>query len=219
MRRFVLAAATVAPFAVPVAAPAALLATIGQSVSAPTVFATDNGTTTHININSADISVTQQIEGSTPDVFMDLHATSVGPASTALGGIFVAQSFDGNFCLTSGPSCSGTDLLSGTFTDAVFGAGHSLTVSASEPPGTVAFHSDVIKASFLTPPNALSLSFVNVIPSVHEHIDTLGAFEASISGNFSSTAAAVPEPASLALLGVGLLGLALTSRKRRSPPG
>jgi hypothetical protein len=78
------------------------------------------------------------------------------------------------------------------------------------PPDTITTTSDQIPAIDLGLPEAISLSFTNVLPPVGIVGSTLQGFTSSIAGNFSATP--VPEPTSLALLGLGVLGLAMVRR-------
>lgn len=93
--------------------------------------------------------------------FYNFTATSVGAAgSTPVPN----QIFSGSFEITSGANATGTNYLSGTFTDITLANDTSAILSASAPPNTVSFTSDVITVLGL--PRAISLSFSNVSPGV-----------------------------------------------------
>ena len=171
-----------------------------------TLFGAAGATT--ITIANATANISQLLDNITPINGVDviLNAASIDNA-TALGGA-ILQHFNGNFCLSSGPGCTGIDFLSGTFTDAAFGSatGSQLTVNVSSPPDTLKMVSSVIPQSQLQAPSSLNFAFTSVNPALF--IDTnlsIGAATGSFSGNAS--ASTVPEPAGLALFGVGLLGL------------
>lgn len=186
---------------------AALLLTFGQIGSDPTVTATSNGSSTTISA-AAESNITQIFGAPAPSqpVFFDLLANSVGPALTVPGTTFVTQHFSGTFCITAVDGCGGTNYLSGNFTDSIFGAGSSLTLSVSQPPDILNLTSDVIAPGVLALNTGMSLAFAGVSPQVHEDVNTLAGFTAGVSGDFSAEAATnTPEPTSMLILGSGLV--------------
>lgn len=198
------------------AANAANIVAYSQTSGANTLTATVNGanTITTLTIDDAAVSVGQLIAGAPPaTVFLSLSATSNDVATPFLGAVI--QHYDGTFCLTSAINCGGVNVLSGTFSDAAFGAlsGPGLTVNVNNPPDTLTLTSSIIPASELAAPNAMSLGFTNLSPPLAILGTTIAPFTASFAGTVSASVVEVPEPLSVALLGVGLLGLAAV-RKR-----
>ncbi len=197
-----------------------LIITLGQSGSGSTVTGTENGGLTQTTITALNVPVTiTQIDAAltTPlSAFLDLNATSTGAASLVGSPQNVQQNYSGTFSITSLSGDTGTNYLSGTFMDAVFGnnLGAALTLNASDPTEVVTFTSDVITA--LAVPTALAFSFANVSPAVQITGSSLASFNSSVSGTLSGSPVPVPEPASIAVLGSALVGVGFTLRRRQT---
>ena len=164
----------------------------------------------NIEVTITGIDNASPLPGSFPAAFLNLSATSVSNA-TVNGAGQITQDFTGSFSITSLAGGGGSDYLSGSFHDAVFGEGTGLTMTASGS-GVPTFMSDVIDN--LSQTRAMSLSFTDVTPSAFVTSEmTLSAFTSNVSGGFS----AAPEPSSFVILGIGIAGvLTLIGRSKRS---
>jgi MYXO-CTERM domain-containing protein len=155
---------------------------------------------------------------------MNLSAASVGAAAALLGQD--GQRFSGSFCITATANCTGTNLISGTFTDAAFGSagGTDLTVNVSDPSETLALTSSLIPASQLVTPNAFALSLVTGSAPLGilgaGATQTLGAVGGGpityfTTGDVSASVVSEPQTFGLAALAMGMLGMTALRRRRR----
>jgi hypothetical protein len=179
-----------------------------------TITGTRVGNATSLNANNVAITVTQiDAPNATPlPAFLTFDFDNTGAAMMV--GPNIAQTFSGDFCITSLANCGGINYLSGELIDIAFGANAAFTLSASTPPGgNVLFESDVI--ANLDPNRGASLSFANVTPLLAIVNGTIDSFASSVSGTFSADVGVVSEPETFALLMMGLVAVGLAKRRRK----
>lgn len=196
---------------------ATLIASFSQNPTPnPTITATDNGTATNITATDASTSITSFFGGgSVSNALFTLNATSIDAAQT-IGTSVVFQHYDGTFCFTSAAGCTGTNYLSGTFSDAAFGAlgGPGLALNVNNPPDSLVLTSSVIASADLNPPSTFGLTFADLTPVLHVNGTTIAGFTADYSGTVSSNTNEVMEPASILVLGVGLIGIGMMRNRK-----
>jgi len=217
MRKALLAASVLAGVAYAASANAGQIINFAQVGNASDVTATDTAGVTTIDITGAAVTVSAiDALSSIPapiSAIVSLAATSIDTAINV--GSSILQHYSGTFSVTT--AVGGINLLSGSFTDAAFGAGGGpgLVVNVNNPPDTLNLNSAAIPASELNAPSSLNFGFTALTSPLVITGGSIGSFGAAFIGNASATpAAATPEPASLAVLGVGLLGLTMIRRSR-----
>jgi len=203
----------------------------GSAVSA--TFA--NGAHTQTTIQGNDIQVT--VTNIAPEAglpgsqieYLTFNLTSTAPADNTLYGLGVfAQSFQGSFSIRSATGGGGYNLLSGNSIGAIISGsltGANVLNFQSNNNTSYDFNSGKnLQLPYYTFPTGLSFSFANVTGAANAHTGnttgsgvnthhTLNPFTASVSGVISATP--IPEPSTLALLGLGGIGMAFGAYRRR----
>jgi hypothetical protein len=199
------------------AADATVLLDFGQTTTGDTVTGTRTVSTTTI-ASDTGLEIDAIAASVVTPILAEFHldATSTGVASVIAGN--VVQTYSGSFSFMN---TAGTiNYLSGTFSDAVFGSGGSLTLSASnETPGeSVNFTSSVISPLLIDGlDRSIAFSFTNVAPPVSIVLGSLRSFASDVSGDFSATP--IPETSTWAMMLLGFAGLGFVgyrSARRRA---
>lgn len=156
--------------------------------------------------------------GQTTDAFLSFDATSAIAASDNGSGNY-SQVFDGSFSFTD--ANSGANILTGNFTGAVLSAttgAFSLAINGSSTTGggTLDYTSDLFNLGlgndFTFAATGLSRAISYSVG--HSLNYKPNGFQGNLTGTFSTVPTSTPEPAVIALFGLGLLGLGAARRRR-----
>ena len=223
MRQFAFA---VALMLVPALASAATIMQFSEvgGFNAPFTF-TENGTNTSTSITGSKLmSVTIDpsfcaVAGCGGVATTDTYLLTLNASTTAgtlqQSGSSVTMAASGSFSFIGTGTHAGLNLLTVSFTDLLQGSlgGGNPTLQASQPPDTFSGSSSVFGA--LAPPRGFSFGFSNLRMVASASTARPSAAAPLTSQARSTTAAPVPEPTTMVLLGSGVAALVARRRKAR----
>lgn len=161
--------------------------------------------------------------------FLNFTLTSVGQATLAGG--MVSQEFTGSFTVSSLVGGGGTNYLTGTGLDGILSGSNTGATSHTQTfafnlSGNPTFTSTdpTLAALFASSPletNYGNIKFtVNALPPGGFYNSTVKSYKSftgnTTQGTFNTDVTVVPEPSSIALMGLGVIGLALAARRKRA---